>query len=73
MQDYTPDPCCGNLTKREREILGCIAEGLSSKQIADKLYISQHTVDNHRKNMLAKTATRNCAELLFRYLNNYRA
>lgn len=73
MPDYTLNPGCGNLTKREREILACIAEGLSSKQIADKLCISQHTVDNHRKNMLAKTATRNCVELLYRYLNNYRA
>jgi DNA-binding CsgD family transcriptional regulator len=42
------------LTNREKEILSCIAEGLSSKQIAGKLFISEFTVANHRKNMLAK-------------------
>lgn len=53
------------LTRREKEILTCITEGLSSKQIAGKLFISENTVSNHRKNMLAKTGARSSAELIF--------
>lgn len=52
------------LTTREKEILSCIASGLSSKQIAGKLFISINTVANHRKNMLAKMGARNSAELV---------
>ncbi len=52
------------LTTREREILSCIAEGLSSKQIASKLFISEYTVANHRKNMLSKLGARSSAELV---------
>jgi DNA-binding CsgD family transcriptional regulator len=52
------------LTLREREILRELAEGLSSKQIAHKLHISEHTVVVHRKHMLAKTQSANVAELL---------
>ena len=52
------------LTVREKEILRELAEGLSSKQIAQKLHISEHTVVVHRKHMLSKTNSRNVAELL---------
>lgn len=38
----------------EKKVLNLLAEGLSSKQIADKLFLSEHTVKNHRKNMLKK-------------------
>ena len=58
------------LTAREKEILACIASGLSSKQIAGKLFISINTVANHRKNMLAKTGARNSAELVRINMNN---
>lgn len=52
------------LTKREREILKLLSEGLSSKDIADQLFISRHTVDKHRKNMLYKTQTSQTIELV---------
>jgi DNA-binding CsgD family transcriptional regulator len=52
------------LTSREREILSYIAEGLSSKQIAGKLFISEYTVANHRKNMLNKLGAKSSAELI---------
>lgn len=42
------------VTRREREILVCLKEGLNSQQIADKLFISPLTVETHRKNLLAK-------------------
>lgn len=61
---YYPDPEESRLSRREREILGCLAEGLSSKQIADKFSLSENTVVNHRKNMLKKANAKNVAELV---------
>ena len=52
------------LTRQEKNILHRLADGLSSKMIADKLYIAENTVANHRKNMLKKTNTKNVAELI---------
>jgi len=52
------------LSKREKEVLECILEGLPSKEIADKLSISKRTVDNHRQNILNKTGSRNTAGLV---------
>lgn len=51
-------------TKKERETLLYLAEGLSSKQIADKMGISINTISNHRHNMLRKTNTKNTTELI---------
>jgi DNA-binding NarL/FixJ family response regulator len=42
------------LTKREKEILNCIADGLNNSQIAEKLFISARTVDTHRTNIMQK-------------------
>jgi DNA-binding CsgD family transcriptional regulator len=52
------------LSKQERCVLGYMAEGWSSKQIAWKLKISENTIANHRKNILRKTNTKNVAELI---------
>ena len=52
------------LTKREKENLGLIAEGLTNNQIAEKLFISQLTVDSHRKNLLTKLNVNNTASLI---------
>ena len=43
-----------NLTAREIEIIRCIAQDLSNKQIAEKLFISERTVETHRKNIFRK-------------------
>ncbi|CAN5136255.1 LuxR C-terminal-related transcriptional regulator [soil metagenome] len=51
-------------SKREKEVLLHIAEGLTSKQIADKLFISEHTVINHKRNMHHKSNTQNTAALI---------
>lgn len=52
------------LTRREKEILGYISEGLTNTQIAGLLYISPSTVDTHRKNMLTKLGVANSAALI---------
>lgn len=52
------------LSKRELEIVRLLAQGLSSKCIADKLFISVHTVNTHRQNIIQKTRTKNTGELI---------
>ena len=52
------------LTEREREILGYVSKGLTSKAIAQRLGISVRTVDIHRANIMNKTGTRNVVELV---------
>jgi DNA-binding NarL/FixJ family response regulator len=52
------------LTTREREILKLIAEGSSNKEIADMLFISIRTVENHRANIMRKLNIRNAANLI---------
>ena len=51
-------------TKREKEVLLWIADGLTSKEIADKLFISENTIINHRRNMQEKSNTKNVAGLV---------
>ncbi len=52
------------LSRRETEVLHLIAEGLSSKEIADKLFISVRTVETHRSNILHKLELQNTAQLV---------
>jgi DNA-binding NarL/FixJ family response regulator len=52
------------LTRREKEVLELIADGLTNNEIAQKLFISVTTVDTHRKNLLAKFDARNIASLI---------
>lgn len=58
-------------SKREKEVLLWVTDGLSSKQIAGKLFISEGTVINHRKNMLMKCGAKNVAELISFALLNF--
>jgi PAS domain S-box-containing protein len=52
------------LTKREIEIIRLIADGASSPAIARKLFLSEHTVKNHRKNIFKKLKLRNSSQLI---------
>ena len=52
------------LTNREIEVIGYLAIGYSSKQIASEMKISINTVDNHRQNMLRKTKSKSTGELV---------
>ena len=54
----------GMLTSREREVLQLVAEGRSSKEIADLLSISPATVETHRTHVLQKLGLRNTAEVV---------
>lgn len=58
------------LSVRESEILRLSLNGLSSKMIADKLFISIQTVKNHKANMMEKTSAKNIAELINLSLKN---
>ena len=60
------------ITERESEILTLIAEGFSSKQIGEKLFISPRTVDTHRTNLMNKLDIHNIAGLIrFALKNGY--
>ena len=59
-----------NLSKREREILLKICEGLSNQEIAETLFISKRTVDKHRANLLGKTNSKNTASLILFAIRN---
>ena len=52
------------LTNREREVLKLIAEGKSNKEIADVLFVSVHTVERHRANMMEKLNVKKTADLV---------
>jgi len=56
-------------TKRETEILKLLLQGEQSAGIAKKLFLSTHTVNTHRKNILAKTNTKSTVELAIKVLN----
>jgi DNA-binding NarL/FixJ family response regulator len=53
-----------HLTKREKEVLSYIAEGLTNTQISEKLFISTDTVDSHRKNLHTKLNVKKTAMLI---------
>ncbi|MDI9342673.1 MAG: response regulator transcription factor [Sediminibacterium sp.] len=53
-----------SLSKREIEIIKELSKGLTTKEVAEKLFISFYTVETHRKNMLAKLQLTNTAELI---------
>ncbi len=53
-----------NVTERELEVLKLLAQELTSKQIAEKLFISERTVETHRKNLMRKTGANNAIGLV---------
>jgi len=58
------------LTYRELEIIRLIESGLGSKEIADKLFLSVHTVNKHRSNMLEKTGKSLVSDLIYELMEN---
>jgi DNA-binding NarL/FixJ family response regulator len=52
------------LTTRENEILKLVAQGLTASKIAEILFLSRFTIENHKKNLLQKLQAKNIAELI---------
>ncbi len=52
------------LTRREKQVLELIADGCTTQEIADKLFVSVTTVETHRKNLLAKLDAKNVASMI---------
>jgi DNA-binding NarL/FixJ family response regulator len=47
-------PPVPEITARERDVLRCLAEGLTNRQIADRLFVSEHTIHRHVTSILRK-------------------
>ena len=60
--DFTCDPVV--LSEREIEIITLIAEGNTNAAISEKLFLSKHTVNTHRKNIMAKLGVKNTAGIV---------
>lgn len=58
------------ISNREKEVLSCVIKGMTSRQIAEKLFISYHTVENHKRNLREKTKTKTSGELVSYVLSN---
>jgi DNA-binding NarL/FixJ family response regulator len=58
------------LSERELDVLGLICEGFSNNEIAEKLFISTHTVDGHRRNLISKTGVKNAPNLVMFAIKN---
>jgi PAS domain S-box-containing protein len=58
------------LSPREIEVLQYICQGFSSSEIAEKLFLSQNTIETHRANLIAKTDSKNTADLVMFAIRN---
>ena len=58
------------LSEREIEVLNHLCQGLTNAEIADKIFISQRTVEGHRANLLKKTNTKNTVQLIMFAIKN---
>lgn len=56
-----------DLTKREREVMILTCQGLSSKMVADRLVISETTVNTHRNRLIKKMRSANIAQACYRF------
>lgn len=63
-REVVPEFEFGKLTEREREVLGLLAEGLSNKAIAARLYLSVRTVDGHLSNLYVRLGVRSRTEAM---------
>ena len=73
-QANTPEYNAGSmaiLSEREKDIIKCVARGMSNKEIADALFLSIHTVTTHRRNITAKLQIHSPAGLtIYAIMNN---
>jgi len=52
------------VSKREQEILQMLSEGLTAKEIANELFLSEHTIISHRKNLSEKFQAKNSIDMI---------
>ena len=57
-----PEPY--KLSEREKEIIACLSQGMNTGEISEALFISEHTVKTHRKNIMHKLQVKTSAELV---------
>jgi len=57
------------ITGREFEIIRLVETGLSSKEIANKLFLSVHTINTHRRNILTKAGKESMSELIYNLMD----
>ncbi len=68
---YEPLTCAPiSLSEREQEIIAHIAEGFTNTQIAEKLFLSAHTITTHRKNIMSKLGVNNTAAIVMYAVKN---
>ncbi|MEX1001268.1 MAG: response regulator transcription factor [Crocinitomicaceae bacterium] len=60
--DFSCDPV--TLSEREQEIITMIAEGMTNATISEKLFLSKHTINTHRKNIMSKLGVKNTAGIV---------
>jgi len=53
-----------NVSNREAEILQMISKGYTVKEIASELYLSEHTIISHKKNLTHKLNAKNCVDMI---------
>jgi FixJ family two-component response regulator len=70
MQSRVLEDQVSQLTRREREILDLLVTGESTRGIAERLFISERTVEKHRENLLGKMAAHSMIELIRRILEH---
>ncbi|ETI66874.1 response regulator transcription factor [Neobacillus vireti] len=71
LKDEKKAPLKLDLSDRELEILGLIAEGLSNKEIAQRIYLSEGTIRNYTTGLLEKLKLRDRTQLAIYYLKNF--
>ncbi|MFZ5942372.1 MAG: response regulator [Bacteroidota bacterium] len=69
-QAAVKDKAAEHLSDREVEVISLICKGLSNQEMADQLFLSKRTIDNHRANILEKTGCRNTASLVIWAVKN---
>ncbi|WP_258102908.1 response regulator transcription factor [Marinoscillum sp. MHG1-6] len=67
-KNFSKEQAEQNLSNREIDVLRLVAEGLNNQEVANKLYISLHTVQTHRRNIMAKSNCNNVTELIAKYI-----
>lgn len=70
IKDEKPKEDIIKLTRREKEILQLVCEGLSNREIADILFVSERTVVGHKTNLLAKAECKNTVALMSYAIKN---